>query len=218
MNSTFIWRKMSGNAFLTNDEREPVNRNRASADTGQRSAGKEEDSRLPEDRRRKMAFQSVDEIDTFSFDDCTVNRLEIRENRISMELEALIVGVKNSQNTHYVRSYAGTTDVRLHGAKLESAVREGFKMYNADNVLVKEEADEPLSEAKLKELQENLAGAWLFRMDAHKEENGRYSCEMEIEVPGEDQYDILGSETYELSLSYDQAVFTWERYRGRVES
>jgi hypothetical protein len=37
-------------------------------------------------------------------------------------------------------------------------------------------------------------------------------------VPGEDQYDILGSETYELSLSYDQAVFTWERYRGRVES
>ena len=159
MNSTYIWRKMNGNAFLTNDEREPVNRNRASADTGQRSAGKEEDSRLPEDRRRKMAFQSVDEIDTFSFDDCTVNRLEIRENRISMELEALIVGVKNSQNTHYVRSYAGTTDVRLHGAKLESAVREGFKMYNADNVLVKEEADEPLSEEKLKELQENLAGA-----------------------------------------------------------
>ena len=85
MNSTYIWRKMNGNAFLTNDEREPVNRNRASADTGQRSAGKEEDSRLPEDRRRKMAFQSVDEIDTFSFDDCTVNRLEIRENRISMD-------------------------------------------------------------------------------------------------------------------------------------
>ena len=164
-----------------------------------------------------MAFQSVDEIDTFSFDDCTVNRMEIRENRISMELEALIVGVKNSQNTHYVRSYAGTTDVRLHGARLESAVREGFKMYNADNVLVKEEDDVPLSEADLQELLGNLAGAWLFRMDVRKEENGRYSCEMEIEVPGEDQYDILGSETYELSLTYDQAVFTWERYRGRVE-
>ena len=112
-----------------------------------------------------MAFQSVDEIDTFGFDDCTVNRMEIRENRISMELEALIVGVKNSQNTHYVRSYAGTTDVRLHGARLESAVREGFKMYNADNVLVKEEDDVPLSEADLQELLGNLAGAWLFRMD-----------------------------------------------------
>ena len=43
------------------------------------------------------------------------------------------------------------------------------------------------------------------------------SMGQEIEVPGEDQYDILGSETYELSLTYDQAVFTWERYRGRVE-
>ena len=90
-------------------------------------------------------------------------------------------------------------------------------MYNADNVLVKEEDDVPLSEADLQELLGNLAGAWLFRMDVRKEENGRCSCEMEIEVPGEDQYDILGSETYELSLTYDQAVFTWERYRGRVE-
>ena len=138
-----------------------------------------------------MAFQSVDEIDTFSFDDCTVNRMEIRENRISMELEALIVGVKNSQNTHYVRSYAGTTDVCLHGARLESAVREGFKMYNADNVLVKEEDDVPLSEADLQELLGNLAGAWLFRMDVRKEENGRCSCEMEIEVPGEAEQKLL---------------------------
>jgi hypothetical protein len=91
-------------------------------------------------------------------------------------------------------------------------------MYNADNVLVKEEDDVPLSEADLQELLGNLAGTWLFRMDVRKEENGRCSCEMEIEVPGEDQYDILGSETYEFSLTYDQAVFTWERYRGRVES
>ena len=55
-----------------------------------------------------MKFKSVNELQNFSFRDCTISRFEILEDPalVRMELEALIVEPRNSQNTHFTQSYA----------------------------------------------------------------------------------------------------------------
>lgn len=51
MNSTYIWRKMNGNAFLTNDEREPVNMEQGVR--GYRAESCREEGRFPDVGRQE---------------------------------------------------------------------------------------------------------------------------------------------------------------------
>ena len=71
-----------------------------------------------------MGFESVNEIDKFSFDDCVVKKFEVQEGQLYLELEALIVKAGNSQNTNYTESYAGPTTVRLKEGKILSGIQK----------------------------------------------------------------------------------------------
>ena len=74
-----------------------------------------------------MGYQSVNELEQFSFEDCRIKKMELLEDIIRMEMEALIVLPFNSQNTNFTESYAGDTVMRLLGAKVTGAVKEGYR-------------------------------------------------------------------------------------------
>ena len=48
-----------------------------------------------------MKFESVNELEKFSFEDCVITGLEERPERFILNLEALIVLPENSQNTNF---------------------------------------------------------------------------------------------------------------------
>src|SRR5699024_263598 len=96
-----------------------------------------------------MGFESVNEIDKFSFDDCVVKKFEVQEGQLYLEMEALIVKAGNSQNTNYTESYAGPTTVRLKEGKILSGIKEGYKYYDANEVLLSEEPDQELDQDTL---------------------------------------------------------------------
>ena len=55
-------------------------------------------------------------------------------------------------------------------------------------------------------------------MEKDSEKDGKQIYDMEIEFPGEDQYDKTSTDIYELKVEFEKAVFSWERYLNRVES
>lgn len=162
-----------------------------------------------------MGFQSVNEIEQFNFDDCQVFNIEISENNISMELEALIVRRNNSQNTNYTESYAGTTTVRFQTGKLLKVMKDGYKYYNADEVLINEIPDRELSQEEIGEFIKNSNGAYLYFMDKDKEEDGKFYYTIGIEFIDKEENTMADS--YSLSVSFEKAVFNWERYMNRVQ-
>lgn len=164
-----------------------------------------------------MGFRSINETEKFSFEDCAISKFEISESQIRMELEALIVKPDNSQNTNFTESYAGTTTVRLQGGRVLSAVKEGYKCYNADEVLISEVPDEPLTTEQTNELVKTFADALLFAMDKKKEEDGIFTYSMRIEFPNEEEYDDTVTDSYELTVEFEQAIFEWEYYMNRVQ-
>ena len=94
-----------------------------------------------------MKFKSVNELQNFSFRDCTITRFEILKDPalVRMELEALIVEPRNSQNTHFTQSYAGTVYLRMTEASVLSVVKVGYRFYSADGKLLSETPDVPMT-------------------------------------------------------------------------
>ena len=164
-----------------------------------------------------MGFQSVDELEHFSFRDCQINTFRVTEEGLFLEVEALIVKANNSQNTNYTDSYAGTTQIRLLGGELLSGFQEGYKYYDANDVLVNEVPDKPLPEAKLKGLPKKCAGAYLFAMEKREPVNGKQHYAIGIEFAEDSDYGSNLSETYHLEISFQKAVVNWEQYMNRVQ-
>ena len=96
-----------------------------------------------------MKFNAVNELEHFSFRDAQIQKAEWTGDALRFELEAVIVKADNSQNGNYTDSYAGTTQMELKNAEVQKAVREGYKYYDANDVLREEKPDEPLSEEDL---------------------------------------------------------------------
>lgn len=162
-----------------------------------------------------MAFQSINEIEKFSFEDCRINKLQVMENQIYMELEALIVKPDNSQNTNYTESYAATTTVKLPGGKLLSGIKDGYKYYDANDVLIKEVPDEELSPEQLEAFPKTCEGAYLYALTKEKQEDDL--CYYTMGVEFEDEEDNTTADSYQLKICFEKAVFSWETYLNRVQ-
>ncbi len=164
-----------------------------------------------------MGYQSVNEIENFSFEDCEIRKFEVNDTQISFELEALIVKPNNSQNSNYTESYVSTTELRLTNARIISAIKDGYRYYDANDVLVSEVADVILSDEQIKVLPSSCKGAYLFELTRQKEENGSFYYTLGIEFPGEDEYDNTNPESYTLEICFEKSIFSWEHYLNKVQ-
>ena len=109
-----------------------------------------------------MKFKAVNELEHFSFRDAQIEKAEWTDDALRFELEAVIVKANNSQNGNYTDSYAGTTQMELKNAEIQKAVKEGYKYYDANDVLLEEKPDEPLSGEALATLLKGSKGYYLF--------------------------------------------------------
>ena len=92
-----------------------------------------------------MNFKAVDELEQFNFQDAYIDRFEVTNEQITLELEGVIVGKRNSQNERMVESYAGPLVLRLQQAHIFNVFKEGGKYYDANNVLLEEIPDEEIN-------------------------------------------------------------------------
>ena len=163
----------------------------------------------------KMKFKSVNELENFSFDDCQVINFQISEEQIKLEVEALIVKPNNTQNTNFTESYADITEIRLIGAKIISAVKEGYKYFTADDELITEVLDEPLSKQSIRELTQKCSGAYLFSVERQYSDEG-FKYLFSIEFSDEEEYNAV-SDSYRFEIEFEKSIVEWDRYLNRVQ-
>ena len=163
-----------------------------------------------------MGFKSVNEIEKFTFDDCVISSFKVNEAGIILVFEALIVDSNNSQNTNYTESYADTTTVRLLDGKIISAKKDGYRYYDANEVLMEEVPDTVLSDVETENIIKICEGAYLYYMekDADNESSKNiYNIGLEFT----DEEDNTAADSYEIKVSFSDVIFTWERFLNRVQ-
>lgn len=159
-----------------------------------------------------MKYMSINELDTFDFKDAVIKAFHKMENTILIELEAVIVKANNSQNTNFTTSYAGTCNMTLKGAILQKAILEGYRYYDANDVLKEEVPDTPLEGEALQKVLRELEGAYLWAVvPVCEKENttGHYLYQLGIEK----DEDI----SYWLQIEFLEGCMEWDRYMNRVQ-
>ncbi len=165
-----------------------------------------------------MKYKAIDEMEHFGFRDAKIIEFERSDAGLKLVLEAVIVKANNSQNSNYTDSYAGELTMRLVGGKIQKGVREGYKYYDANDVLVEEVPDTPLTEDEITAL---LAGAkddYLFdvaKVNDAENKTGHFLYLFGIDVPGESDEDEIVS--YWLQIEFAQSILEWDRYMNRVQ-
>ena len=163
-----------------------------------------------------MKFRSVNELETFNFQDCVIKRLELEQDRVVIDVEALIVGGNNSQNKQFFASYLGETRIVLEGASVKKMILAGSRTYDAEGNLKSEEPDRVLSVPEYDAAVLECRDAYLPSMEKTGEKDGRKEVRMELEIPSPEEYDFLGIHFYVMNVEYDDAVVSWDRYMNRV--
>jgi len=159
-----------------------------------------------------MNFKSVDELQHFQFQDAQIAEVSINEEGIQFTLEAVIVKATNSQNTNFTDSYAGTLSMRLVKGEIQKAVKEGYKYYDANDVLKEEIPDTPLSQEEIDTLLGNLKDAYLFDMvpvEESQNQTGQYLYLIGIDLDEET--------SYWFQVTFEKAIMEWDRYMNRVQ-
>lgn len=166
-----------------------------------------------------MSFKSVNELNQFIYDDSQITSAKYENNRLCFELEALIVGTRNSQNSNYTESYADTATMELTGAHIEEMLIEGYKLYDADDKLVEEVEDTIIAESEYASAVKLLKEGFLFSVDCIRksEDENTYSFEIDMDTVDERGISNPYSVTYQIKVTFKQAVVSWERYLNRVQ-
>jgi len=69
-----------------------------------------------------LKFRTINETETFSYQDCVIKEVHINSEAVSFVAEALIVKASNSQNSNYTDSYAGDTNITFIRSVIEKIV------------------------------------------------------------------------------------------------
>ncbi|MCM1082141.1 MAG: hypothetical protein NC393_00385 [Clostridium sp.] len=165
-----------------------------------------------------MNYKSVNEIESFSYKDCRIVEFNAEKDCIMLVLEALIVKKDNSQNTNYTDSYAGTTTVRFIKGKITDGVKDGYKYYDANDVLINEVPDRKLAEEELGELLKQCNGAYLYFIDKNDFNKADDMMSYSLGIEFEDESEETVSDSYYLNILFEKAVFEWDRYMNRVQN
>lgn len=162
-------------------------------------------------------FKSENELDKFIFDDCVVNNVILTDTEMIFELEALIVGERNSQNTNFTKSYADTAKMVLSDVEINSMVIAGYKVYDADDNLVETIDDKEILVDEYSKHFDAMKGAYLYRVLEDSSEDGKFTYDIEIESAYDNVQD-LRSDTYVINASFSKSLISWDRYLNRVNN
>ena len=131
-----------------------------------------------------------------------------------MEVEALIVKSNNSQNSQFVESYADLTQIYFKNSSIVMGIKDGMKVYDANEKLIEEVKDVTLDDSVLNEVLNNLSGMYLQGIERIEDTNDYV---LFLEKANEDQYDTLPSDTYQIKVHCADVIMSWDRYLNRVQ-
>lgn len=154
-----------------------------------------------------MNYKSVNELNKFTFQDAQLMDLSVENDTVTFELEAVIVKASNSANEMMCDSYAGTMKLRFIHAEISRLFLEGYRYYDADNVLQKTVPDTPIVPEKYAETFRKLKKGYLYELE--KTEEGAYMVGVDLDD---------SEETYWFTLKFEKAIAEWDRYMNKVHS
>lgn len=162
-----------------------------------------------------MSYITENELHTFGFQDAYVEHFELTENQMDIALEGVIVRDENKNNSQYMDSYAKHFTLQLMGMRIIKAYKEGFKYYDANDVLLREVPNEEMEVESFIKLFKSLEQPYFYGVNRLEDDAaGKFVYEFGVE----ERQAMEAGNTYWFTAVFDKSVAAWEGYMNRVQS
>ncbi len=145
-----------------------------------------------------MSYRTVNELDNFDFKDAYIDEMGLKAGIFNFYLENVKIFSTNSCNRDIRDMRTNDLVLKLYDASIIKFIKEGYKTYNADGVLISNQPDTIISVSDYNEVMKTLFGAVIYSI-VHNE--NIYSICMDTE-----------ENTFELQIQADKNIEEWERF------
>lgn len=151
-----------------------------------------------------MKYKTTNELEHFEFRDACIAELRAANGVFSMILDNVIILPENSCNRDIRRMRTNQLQLRIGEAVIETFMEEGYKVYDANGNVMRQEADRPVDAGDYADTFKNLEGCILYAIE---KKEGAY----EISIDTEDH-------TFFLRITGEHDTEEWERFMNLDET
>lgn len=151
-----------------------------------------------------MKYRTTNELEHFQFRDACIAEMRASAGGFTMVLDNVIILPENSCNRDIRRMRTNQLCFRIGEASIEQFIEEGYKVYDANGNVMRQEADRPVTEEEYADTFKNLEGCILYGIE--KKEKA-----YEISIDTEDH-------TFFLQVMGETDTEEWERFMNLDET
>lgn len=145
-----------------------------------------------------MSYKTTDELNHFDFEDACISEMRMGTGTFSLLADNVKILPDNSCNRDIRTMRTNQLFLKISDAVIDTFVEEGYKVYDANGRLLREEKDHTLASSDYKHFFSELEGC---SIDAIIKNGNRY----EISISAEDH-------TFFLALTGTSDTEEWERF------
>ena len=155
-----------------------------------------------------MKYKCENELHTLSFKDFSISSISFANNKLTIMTNGGIARYDNSCNETLEERYISECEITFFDANITRFFLEGGKVYNADDVLLKEIPDIDFAKEEFGEKLKLLANeeSVIFFLSSSKTEKCPY-YEFAVDVV---------NDTYWLNIDASKVTVSFERFMNRV--
>lgn len=125
-----------------------------------------------------MKYKTTNESDHFNFSDSYIAEIRTTSNSFSMVLDNVKILPSNTCNRDIREMRTNQLSFHIQQASVEDFVEEGYKIYDADGRLLRQEADRQLTAAEYPTACKQLEGCMIYSLE---KENDCYKISIDTE-------------------------------------
>lgn len=151
-----------------------------------------------------MKYKTTNELEHFEFRDACIAEVRLANRVFTMILDNVIILPENSCNRDIRRMRTNQLMLRIGEADIETFIEEGYKVYDANGNIMRQEEDTPVAAKDYAETFKKLEGCTLYAVEKRDDS-------YEISIDTEDH-------TFFIRVAGESDSEEWERFMNLEES
>lgn len=155
-----------------------------------------------------MRYKLENGLDQFGFHDSQIISWKLREN-MQIEIAAPVAKADNRMNESLEARYIDTLQLHLLNAHIQEILLEGYKRYDANDVLQEEVPDRVIASLEYAKIIQTCVEAqgYIYEVEQLEQKEGEYCYRFFVDVE---------NDTYLITVVFSKSIAEWDCFQNKI--
>lgn len=151
-----------------------------------------------------MKYQTVDSLEDFSFTEAAIFDAEYTSSHLKLQLANVTILSSNEHNRDIMDMRTNDLILTFESPMIHIIVKEGYKVYDANEQLIEKVPDKIISEAEYTSIIKSLSESSIYSIDILSKNH----CVINIDSSND-------STGYRIELMFQHSIVQWDRFLNK---